>query len=471
MSLYNYCKIVASIWPTISKETILAKILHQIDIFRLRLNNMYDDVNKRYVESIQKMDSSKTIMLDIKWPEIKIRSDHDFNVKKWDILNIKYTEWFEDEEKTIFIDYKDVSDIPEWTLFKILWDGLQIQVLKNKDGEAQWKVLWDGTISATKEIFFENYVPKIYFLSKKDQKDILWSVNNWIRVISPANVRMPDDLKTLRTFLDENWGKGCKIVAKIHTIEAIENINEILDNSDGIMIDTNLGDVLPKDQIEWTKNDIIRLANEKWKPVIFITRIYDPVIKSQTSEETINEIKKHLQMWIDAISIPEETSAVEYAMESIGDLYKVIVDHQESVDLKFDFKDLKGTKKNEITDYIIYNAYKISKEFDIKVIICPTETGYTPARLAALKPTIPIICFTKNNDTYRFLNLLRGVKGYKIATWFTYDNIKRIWKEIIRFMNKWDMSLDVKVLMVHSTISETLPNMINWIEIYRFKDL
>lgn len=471
MSLYNYCKIVASVWPTISKETILAKILHQIDIFRLKLNTMYDDVNKRYVESIQKMDSSKTIMLDIKWPEIKIRNDHDFKVKKWDVFEIKYSEEFKDEEWTIFIDYKDISNMLIWTIFQIDWEDIKVEVIENFDWQVKGKILWTGVIWAIKEIIFENHVPQIYFLSKKDQKDILWSVNNGIRVISPANVRTTQDLKTLRSFLDENWWKGCKIISKIHTIEAIQNIDEILDFCDGIMIDTNLGNVLPSKDIEITKDKIIRLANEKWKPIIFITRIYDPVSKNKPSEETIKEIEKHLKKWIDAISIPDETLAVDYAMESVWDLYKVIVDYQEKVHLNFEFKDLKGTKKNEIIDYIIYNAYKISKEFDIKVIICPTETGYTPARLSALKPTIPIICFTKNNDTYRFLNCLRWVKGYKIATGFTYDNIKRIWKEIIRFMNKWDMSLDVKVLMVHSTISETLPNMINGIEIYRFKDL
>jgi pyruvate kinase len=87
-------------------------------------------------------------------------------------------------------------------------------------------------------------------------------------------------------------------------------------------------------------------------------------------------------------------------------LYEITNDPANTADTNYTLNDICLNNKHTITDYIIYNAYRISKELDIKAIICPTESGYTPARLSSLKPSVPIISFTKNDDAYRYINLL-----------------------------------------------------------------
>jgi len=89
-----------------------------------------------------------------------------------------------------------------------------------------------------------------------------------------------------------------------------------------------------------------------------------------------------------------------------------------------------------VRDYIIYNAHRATQEVDVRAIVLYTENGYSAGRLSSLKPRVPIIAFTKSDENYRYLNMLRGVRGYKISLSFSYENLKRIGKEMIRIIFK-----------------------------------
>lgn len=146
----------------------------------------------------------------------------------------------------------------------------------------------------------------------------------------------------------------------------------------------------------------------------------------------------------------------------------------EKYELNFPQKDLARFEnmENEIRDYLIFSTYRITTEMDIKAIICFTENGYTASKIASLNPKVPIITFTKENDTYRFLNLIRGVKGYKISQSFDYESLKRIGKEMIRIIFKGNISLDDKVLIVQANEDNSDEKKeMNGIELYNFKNI
>ena len=127
----------------------------------------------------------------------------------------------------------------------------------------------------------------------------------------------------------------------------------------------------------------------------------------------------------------------------------------------------------EVRDYIIYNAFRTTKELDITAIICFSDNGYTAARLASLSPNIPILAFTQSTDTYRFFSLVWGTKGYKISQSFNYENLKRIGKEMIRIIFKGNISLDDKILIVQANenLNGDKNDMINGCEVYNFKNI
>jgi len=128
---------------------------------------------------------------------------------------------------------------------------------------------------------------------------------------------------------------------------------------------------------------------------------------SQASvKRTIASIIEEIKAGADAFLLTRETALADDAIDIVTMLYEVINDSKNKTTTNYMLNDLDFTS-HPITDYIIYSAYRASKELPIKAIICPTESGYTPARLSALKPEVPIIAFTKNDDAYRYLNLLR----------------------------------------------------------------
>ena len=111
-------------------------------------------------------------------------------------------------------------------------------------------------------------------------------------------------------------------------------------------------------------------------------------------------------------------------------------------------------------DYIIYNAFRTTKELDITAIICFSDNGYTAARLASLSPNIPILAFTQSTDTYRFFSLVWGTKGYKISQSFNYENLKRIGKE-----------MKILIVQANENLNGDKNDMINGCEVYNFKNI
>ncbi len=471
MNQFHNAKIIATMWPAIDKETVLSKVINNIDVFRINLSHGDEEVKRKYIDTILKLDSSKTIMLDTKWPEIRTRNKDEVLCKKWSIFMLHYAEFFKhaDEENIIYIDYPNMYRIETGAVISIDNDNVKLQVIENNEWVLSTKVIVWWIILINRGVEFENYIPKLPFLSEKDKKQILRWVDNKINVIAISYIRDAENLYTIRKFLDQNWWAAVKIIAKLETKEALENIQDIIEISDGVIINREKLKVLVDNtDIEDVKTNIINMSNRYWKPSIITTWLD---IKWSSNKKTLWLLTKEMQLWADAFMLTKETAVADEPLDFVIDLYELINAESSKCTTNYLLNDVSTSEENEITDYIIYNAYRTSKEKDIKAIICPTQTWYTPARLSALKPDVPVISFTKNDEAYRYLNLLWWVKWYKISNTFEYSNIKQIWKEIIRILFKWSISLDDKILIVHSSIDPQNLGMINWMELYKFKDI
>ncbi len=469
MNHFHNAKIIATIWPAIDKETVLSKVINQIDVFRINLSHGDEETKKKYIDTILKLDSSKTVMLDTRGPEIRTRNKDEVTLKKNQKITISFAEFFKQEAWKLFIDYPNLHRIEAGTIISIDNDTVKIEVLSSKDGDLQGKVIHGGTILINRNVEFENYIPKLAFLSEKDKKQIARWVENKITVIAVSYIRDKENIATIKQFLSDINGKTVKIVAKIETKEAVDNIEEIIKYADGININrSKLTILVGERRADATKRKIIALCNQYGKPIIMTTG-FEITGASNTANWKV--VKEEIALWVDAFLLTKETAVSEKQIDFVTQLYDMINDEKNAVQSNFHLKDLHSNEENSITDYIIFTAYRASKEMTIKAIICPTESGYTAARLSSLKPNVPIIAFTKNDDSYRYLNLLWGVKGYKISNSFEYTNIKQIGKEIIRILFKGNISLDDKILITHSSLEQNIPGMINGMELYKFKDI
>jgi pyruvate kinase len=236
-----------------------------------------------------------------------------------------------------------------------------------------------------------------------------------------------------------------KVYAKIETPESIKNLDAIITAADGILISLDIVAEVMKEH-NLSDDDIISKCKEAGKPIIIhyaedVTNDNYPFMKKDL-------IKHYCHRGVDGYSI-ETLIHEDDPLRVASSLFEYITDfalEPRKTDLTTFYKDSDFI----IRDYIIYNAYRIIQELEVKAIVCYTHNGYTTARLAALNPTVPIIAFTSIDETYRYINTLRAVKGFKISPNFNYENLKRIGKEMIRIIFKGNISLDDKIVIVQA---------------------
>ena len=473
MASFRFAKVIATMWPSISKETILKKIVNYVDIFRINLSYWGITLAERYVDMIRKIDSSKAIMFDTKWPEIRIKNLWGIDISKRKKVNIVFSSELVEDEDNIVIDYPFLDDVKKDVIISIDDNKIVLKVEKITDNWIIAKVLIWGFVKENKSLTFRWYYPKLDFLTEEDKKGILWAIKNNIIFLAVSFVRNSQDIIKLKQFLKANWGDFMKIIAKIELESALEDIDNIVKLSDAIMIARwDLWSVIPLENLTKIQIELIKKWIIYWKPVIVATQVLPTMVSnSMPTRAEVDEVVYNIRSWADVFMLSDETAIGKYPYETLEWLTKIINSNYDMVENPFNSQDLYIEEDNFITDNIIYEAYKLTQYMDIKAIICPTETGYTVRRLSTLKPNVPIIDFTKNDDTFKYLNLLWWVKWFKISWSFDYNNVKKLWKEIVKILLRWNVNIDDKILVVHSSIAQNIPGMINWLEIYKFKDL
>lgn len=474
MSQFHYSKIIATVGPSLAKETVLSKVINFVDVFRINLSHGFDDQKKKYIDTILKLDNSKTIILETKGAEIRAKNVDPMKMKKGDQIKIEYSEYQDEQKGTLFIDYPEIADVSTGAEMSFDESDVVIKIQKNEGDHLIAKVVEAGTVEPGRKMTFKNYKPILPFITEKDKKDIIWGIQAGVNILVVSYVKDENNILELREFLYQHQGKDVKVISKIETKEAIDNLDQIINASDGIL--------LKKGEIEqlaakktMTEEKLVALCNKYGKPFILSGNFVKKVGKKDPASALAPDmVQGYLESGVDAFMLGSETAIGDEPIEAITGLYNAIIKYQAELETNYKMDDVHIGVENQITDYIIYNAYRTSKELDIKAIIAFTDDGYSVGRISTLKPSIPIIAFTKTDDTYKYLNLMRAVKGYKISNTFDYDNVKRIGKEIIRIIFKGNISLDDKILIMHASDTidhENNAHLINGLELYKFKDI
>jgi len=468
MTNFHFAKIVAGVWPMLAKETILSKIINMVDVFRISLSEWFDDNNKKYIDTILKLDNSKTVMLETRWNDSRVKNIYNVTVRKWQEIIADYSEYAQEWIKKLYIDYPHFWELSNWTQIIFEQSDVIMEVKKTEDDFAYCKVTKGWEILQYDRIYIDHKMFGMPFLLEKDKKDILWWLEHWVHIIAASWVKVHEDILSLKSFLAEHHAPDLKIMSKIETLEAIDNLDEIISISDGIILVFDKLESILKDK-NITEKEIIQRCKISAKPVIVTYVHWVNTPKYKLCDE--KNIKRLAAMSVDSFMI-EPLIKEEAPLEMVTNLFEILSKNKPS-NKELNLMDFYKKDDFIIRDYIIFNSYRITQELEIKAVVCYTETWYTTARLSSLCPAVPIIAFTKSDATYRFLNSLQGVRWYKISQSFDYENLKRIWKEMIRIIFKWNISLDDKIIIVQANEinQHAKTDMINGVELYKFKNI
>lgn len=468
MNNFHFSKIIAGVGPTLAKETVLSKVINMVDVFRISLSGGFDDNNKKYIDTIMKLDNSKTIMMETRWSDIRVKNVLDIKVKARQTIEIEYSEYAQEHDKRIFVDASFLRELKVWQVIKFQQSGVVVKIKSNKETATMCEVIEWGWIIQYDRVFFQNYDLKLPFLGERDKKDILWWLEYGIHVMAPSVVKTRDDIIELKQFLATKNADKMKILAKIETEEALENLDEILDISDGLIFVFEKIEKAMK-ALKMNEEMLVKQCKILGKPAIvtFVGKFEKN--KYQLINET--QLKKFSTMAADGYMLD-----VLLQEEDPLTMITQLSDTLDSLELKIVPQELTRFYANNefmVRDYILYNAHRATQEVDVRALVLYTENGYSAWRLSSLKPRVPIIAFTKSDENYRYLNMLRGVRGYKISQSFSYENLKRIGKEMIRIIFKGNISLDDKIIIVQAneSIGDEKTGMINGLELYKFKNI
>ncbi len=468
MSNLRFVKAGISVSPVIAKETILSKIINTVSVFSIDVaEKTFDDTQRKYIDTILKLDDSKTIILETKWEEINIKNMNPLQLYLADTLILEYSAILEDDNSSLFINYTHISEMHLGTVIWFEGSSVEIKIIDKSNDITRVSVIKEWILYTGQKIIFHNYIPKISFLSEKDKKNVIRWLQSGVNVLSAGSIKNSGDITDMKKFLQMNSGNNMKVYARL----TLENMNDYLDaiikTADGIVIyHDDWDDIVPYEL------DLILKVKRYGKPVII--SLSDKDTKDNTALE--KKLQMYISLGVDVITISESIlSNTDNALNSIQYIYNLINDI-ESDNVERQSRELDYYKDNVVHEwnYLISLLPKVIKDTGARIILCYTGDGLTAAKISALGMDIPLLVFTREDFAYRYNNLLWWVKWYKIWQTSTYQIFKQIGKEMIRIYFKGNISLDDKVIILNVIESEKdkeVDGLINGLEIYKFKNI
>jgi len=400
-------KIVATLGPS-SIDKIEEMIKAGVDVFRLNFSHANHKTHKESIKKIRayakKLSSKTAILQDISGPKIRIGEIDGFlEVKKGDI--IKLVKKNPKNRYELTISHPEIIDhvnIGEYAFFA---DGSIRTKVINKDKNALiLEVKNDGVLSSRKGVNFPHSNLKISAITEKDVKDLIFGAKNKVDIVAVSFVNNKEDILKAKKILKEHNASPW-VVAKIETKKAVENLDEILEVSDGVMVARgDLGIEVGVEKVPVIQKKIIRRANKLKKPVITATQMLLSMVNSPfPTRAEVSDIANAVMDGSDAVMLSDETTVGKYPIKAVEVLKKVIIEIQQIYPF---------FKKYEIEDKdaIAASVADLCKGIEPKAIVSFTSSGTTVKSIAKYRPKAPIIAVTHSRETSRKLKIVWGVE-------------------------------------------------------------
>ena len=473
---FKKTKIVATLGPGCNNKTTLSKLIRAgVNVFRINFSHAtYEEVD-RNVEMIRNLNnelgSNVAILADLQGPKIRVGKMEDGVVfKKGDLFTLDSSKHIVGNKQIASLSYKDFAkDVKKGD--KVLIDDgkLMFEVLStNKKDEVKLKNIQGGPLSSKKGVNLPNTKISTPSLTKKDKADLLYAINKELDWIALSFVRNAKDMINLRNIIEKESEEKIPIIAKIEKPEAIENIEEIIQNSDGIMVARgDLGIEIPSEEVPLIQKRIVYLAKKHRIPVIIATQMMESMIDSlKASRAEVNDVANSIMDGADAVMLSAETSVGKYPVEVVSQIAKIIFSVEYSDMISVPESPPKIKTKRYTTKFICYHAAQIANETNIAAITTLTQSGYTGFQVSSWRPHSNILVFTSNKRILCRLNLLWGVKAFYYNRNVSTDKTIEEINEIVNkkgFAKKGDMVINLAAMPVKES------GMVNTLKISEIK--
>lgn len=453
-------KIVATLGPASSSIEMIEKmIIAGADVCRINFSHgAYDKLLEiiNNIRAINKKNNVHTaILADLQGPKLRIGTVKDNAIElvagKEIIIT---TNECEGTAEKIYITYPQFPADVKVGEPVLIDDGkLLLKVIStNGKDEVRTIVSHGGILSSKKGVNLPNTKISLPCLTEKDKKDLEFALQNGVDWIGLSFVRSAGDLIELKHLIKNfDVNARAKVVAKIEKPEAIKDIDNILNETDALMVARgDLGVEVPMQEVPVIQKMLVRKCLEKSKPVIIATQMMESMITNiSPTRAEVNDVANSVMDGADAVMLSGETSVGAHPDKVVEAMTKII-QHVETQSYHYDRNNAapKVDLQNDrfISDSICYTAALMSKRTGATGIVTMTHSGYTAYKLASHRPKSNIFVFTSNYDILTTLNLVWGVKGFyydkNISTDHTIADIKFILKKS-GFVNPGELIINI----------------------------
>ena len=424
-------KIVCTLGPASDSEEILTKLIENgLNVCRFNFSHGSHEEHKVRMDTVkkvrEKLNKPIAILLDTKGPEIRtgqfaepevlLEEGNEFTITMKDVIGTK---------DICTVSYKGLSKDVKPEDMILIDDGLVgLKVKEVNDDDILCIVENSGIVKNHKGVNVPGVKINLPALTEKDIKDIEFGIEEGIDFIAASFVRKASDVLAIREVLENNNATDIKIISKIENQEGVDNLDEIIKVSDGIMVARgDLGVEIPTEEIPIVQKLMIKKCNEAGKPVITATQMLDSMIRNpRPTRAEVTDVANAIYDGTDAIMLSGETAAGKYPVNAVKTMSTIAKRTEEDLDYDEILKN-SFTREKSVTDAISYSTCSTAVSLDASAIVTATSSGYTARMVSKFRPKVPVVAATISEKAMRQLSLSWGVYPVKAKLGSNTDEV------------------------------------------------
>lgn len=412
-------KIVCTLGPATNDVEMMKQLIQNgMDAARI---NFSHGTYETHAETIAKLKQAREelnapipLILDTKGPEIRVKTFKEDKVRlEEDATFTLTTREVEGDVNIVSVTYADLpKDVHRGSRI-LIDDGLiELKVEDITETDVVCKVVNGGVVKSRKGVNLPGVEVNLPSLMEKDIEDLKFGVENGFDIVAASFIRSAEDVLKIRRVLEENGGGQMHIISKIENQQGVENIDKILEASDGIMVARgDLGVEIPPEEVPLVQKILIAKANRIGKPVITATQMLESMVHSpRPTRAEANDVANAIFDGSDAIMLSGETAAGAYPLEAAATMARIALKAESAVDYAAKLANTTEPARVNITNAISMAACATAAELKTAAITTVTKSGFTARMISRYRPACPLIASTSDETVWRQMNLIWGCK-------------------------------------------------------------
>ncbi len=412
-------KIICTMGPNEDNRQVMVDLAKNgMDIARFNFSHGTHEEQKGRLDQLKSVREELNLpiaaLLDTKGPEIRtglLKDGQKAMLEEGQKFTLT-TQNIEGNNTIVHINYDGLpADVAAGNRI-LIDDGLIELCVESVEGtEIHCTVVNGGELGQRKGVNVPNVRINLPALTEKDKEDIWFGIEQGFDFIAASFVRSADAIIEIRQMLDVA-GSNIKIIAKIENEEGVENIDAIIEASDGIMVARgDLGVEIPAEKVPYIQKTIIRKCNEACKPVITATQMLDSMIRNpRPTRAEVTDVANAVYDGTDVVMLSGETAAGKYPVEALKMMAQIVEETESHLDYDaYRARKVSTVNQKSISNAVCFSSVSTAHDLDAKVIVAPSISGFTARLLSKYRPSARIIGLSPNAAAVRQMQIYWGV--------------------------------------------------------------